>query len=63
MMLTDAGPLIALASRRDADQPMDLGDASIVVVADTLGTKQVFTLDQDFHIYRLNDGSALDIVP
>ena len=45
------------------DQPMDLGDASIVVVADTLGTKQVFTLDQDFHIYRLNDGSALDIVP
>ena len=45
------------------DQPMDLGDASIVAVADTLGTKQVFTLDQDFRIYRLNDGSALEIVP
>ncbi|MCH8044960.1 MAG: PIN domain-containing protein [Planctomycetes bacterium] len=45
------------------DRPMDLGDASIVVVADTLGTKLVFTLDQDFQIYRLDDGSALKIVP
>ena len=44
------------------DRPMDLADASLVVAAEHLRTRQVFTLDGDFHIYRLADGSALDVV-
>src|SRR5207248_3306494 len=42
--------------------PMDLADASLVVVAESLGIREVFTLDSDFWIYRLADGSALQLV-
>jgi len=45
------------------DLPMDLADASLVAVADQLGMKTIFALDKDFHIYRLRDGSALQVVP
>jgi predicted nucleic acid-binding protein len=45
------------------DRPMDLADASIVAAAEQLGTGTVFTLDHDFHIYRLADGSTLQIAP
>jgi uncharacterized protein len=42
---------------------MDLADASLVVVAEIRGLRVVFTTDSDFHIYRLADGSALEVVP
>jgi hypothetical protein len=45
------------------DRPMDLADASIVAVAESLGLRRVFALDRDFYIYRLADGSALDVTP
>ena len=45
------------------DQPMDLADASLVAAAERLGLKRLFTLDSDFYIYRLADGSALECVP
>lgn len=45
------------------DRPMDLADASLVAAAERLSTRCIFTLDSDFHIYRLADGSALDCVP
>ena len=45
------------------DTPMDLADASLVAMADNLSIRQIFTLDSDFRIYRLEDGSVLDIVP
>lgn len=45
------------------DTPMDLGDASLVAVAETRGLRQVFTLDRHFWGYRLADGSALEPVP
>lgn len=45
------------------DRPMDLADASLVTAAETLGARVVFTLDRDFHIYRLLNGAALEIVP
>lgn len=45
------------------DTPMDLADASLVAVAESLGIKKVFTVDRDFRIYRLADGSALEVVP
>jgi hypothetical protein len=45
------------------DRPMDLADASLVAVAERLGMRRIFTLDSDFHIYRLADGSALECIP
>ena len=40
-----------------ADHPMDLADASIVVAAELLGTRKVFTLDRnDFETYRVRRG-------
>ena len=43
--------------------PMDLGDASIVAAAESLGETRVFTLDSDFGIYRLNNTTAFEILP
>jgi uncharacterized protein len=43
--------------------PMDLADASLVSTAETLGDRDIFTLDSDFQVYRLADGAAFDIVP
>ncbi len=45
------------------DRPMDLADASVVAAAERLGTRRLFTLDSDFYIYRLVDGSALECIP
>ncbi|EGV19458.1 type II toxin-antitoxin system VapC family toxin [Thiocapsa marina] len=42
---------------RYADQPMDLADASLVVLAETLGLRRVFTIDRrDFATYRIRQG-------
>lgn len=39
---------------RYADHPMDLADASLVVAAEALGTRRVFTIDRrDFGTYRV----------
>ena len=45
------------------DTPMDLADASLVIASDSLALREVFTLDSDFRIYRLSDGSTLSIIP
>ncbi|HKE86626.1 MAG TPA: PIN domain-containing protein [Vicinamibacterales bacterium] len=40
-----------------ADHPMDLADASLVVAAERLGTRRVFTVDRrDFTAYRVRRG-------
>ena len=40
-----------------ADHPMDLADASLIVAAEVLRTKKVFTIDrQDFATYRVRRG-------
>lgn len=54
---------MAVLMERYEDTPMDLADASLVVVAESRGLRVVFTTDSDFHIYRLADGSALEVVP
>lgn len=50
-----------------ADHPMDLADASLVVSAEVLNVKRVFTIDRsDFQTYRVRRGHrhhALQIVP
>lgn len=39
------------------DHPMDLADASLIVAAETLGTRKVFTIDRnDFATYRVRRG-------
>lgn len=44
------------------DTPMDLADASLVVVAESRSLHRIFSVDKDFFIYRLSDGSALEVV-
>lgn len=43
--------------------PMDLADASLVVAAEVLQVGKIFTLDADFHIYRIKDSIPFEIVP
>jgi len=45
------------------DTPMDLADASLVATAEILGVRRIFTLDGDFHIYRLAGDVTLECVP
>lgn len=44
------------------DRPMDLADASLVAAAEGLSMQRIFTIDSDFHIYQLADGSVLELV-
>jgi uncharacterized protein len=46
-----------------ADRPCDLADASLLALAETLLARQVFTIDGDFYIYVLSDGSVTEAVP
>ncbi len=45
------------------DTPMDLADASLVALAEHGTMKRIFTIDSDFYIYRLSDGSMLEVIP
>ena len=45
------------------DVPMDLADASLVVLAETSGFRQVFTLDTDFYIYRIAGKESFNVIP
>jgi uncharacterized protein len=46
-----------------SDLPMDLADASLTAVAESNSLRRVFTIDEDFRIYRLRDGSFFEVVP
>lgn len=37
------------------DRPMDLADATLVVVAETLGIMEIISIDRDFDVYRTSD--------
>jgi predicted nucleic acid-binding protein len=43
------------------DTPMDLADAPLVAVAESRSLRRVLALDTDFFVYRLADGSALEV--
>lgn len=45
------------------DLPMDLADATLVVVAEERGINRIFTLDKHFRVYRLHGRQAFEIVP
>jgi predicted nucleic acid-binding protein len=43
---------------------MDYADATLVALAEELGSTHVMTADRrDFSVYRLASGAAFDIVP
>ena len=48
---------------RYRDTPMDLADASLVSAAEAVGTRRVFSLDRHFHVYRINDRDAFEVLP
>jgi uncharacterized protein len=46
-----------------ADRPMDLADATLVAYAEEQGHRTIFTLDADFHVYRVRGRRRFDVVP
>lgn len=50
--------IIALTEKY-RDRPMDLADASLVVLAMKTGIHRILSLDSDFDIYRLPDRNRL----
>jgi uncharacterized protein len=46
-----------------ADRPMDLADATLVALAEERALTRIFTLDADFHIYRIKGRRRFDVVP
>lgn len=45
------------------DRPMDLADASLVILAERLGLDEILTLDRrDFDVYRLSGGRKFEQV-
>jgi uncharacterized protein len=45
------------------DLPMDLADATLVVLAERRQIRQVLTLDGDFRVYRTAARGALEVLP
>ena len=45
------------------DVPMDFADASLVVAAERLGLRRIFTIDSHFHIYRINGKDTFEVAP
>lgn len=39
-------------SRKYSDVPMDLSDASLVVLSEKINLKKIITIDSDYYIYR-----------
>jgi predicted nucleic acid-binding protein len=54
---------IAHLMERYADRPMDLADATLVALAEERNSKRIFTLDEDFSIYRLHGRARFETVP
>jgi uncharacterized protein len=67
LVLADLSPTAVERSSRlmeqYADQPMDLADATLVALAEERGLRTIFTLDADFHIYRLRGRQPFTILP
>jgi len=53
----------ALLMDRYADLTMGLADATLVAFAEEHGHRKVFTLDVDFHVYRIRGRQPFEVVP
>jgi len=57
-------PLCRDLMRQYKDLPMDLADATLVAMADSLRIPKVFTLDhKDFSIYRFKQNRRFTLIP
>ncbi len=54
---------VAQLMGRYQDLPMDLADATLVVLAEERGLGTVFSLDRDFQVYRQARGKMFKVVP
>jgi predicted nucleic acid-binding protein len=54
---------MAALMERYQNVPMDLADASLIAVAESRSLRRIFTIDSDFYIYRMANGSALEVIP
>lgn len=43
--------------------PMDLADATLVLMAEATGLREILTLDSDFQIYRVHQHETFEILP
>jgi predicted nucleic acid-binding protein len=60
----DSFPRMRALMQKFHDLPMDLADASLVVLAEQLGVTDIFTLDRrDFAAYRIQGRRRFRIVP
>ena len=46
-------------SEKYSDIPMDLADASLVILSERLGIKEIITIDSDYFIYRTTEREML----
>jgi uncharacterized protein len=46
-------------SEKYSDIPMDLADATLVVISERLGVKEIITIDSDYYIYRTTEKEML----
>jgi hypothetical protein len=49
--------------KKYADLPMDLADATLVALAEDRNLRRIFTLDEDFGIYRLHGRKRFETIP
>jgi predicted nucleic acid-binding protein len=45
------------------DAPMDLADASLVVAAERLHLRRIFTVDRHFYAYRIDGTHPFAVIP
>ncbi|MGH2443509.1 MAG: type II toxin-antitoxin system VapC family toxin [Chloroflexota bacterium] len=67
LVVTDLSPSATARSARlmehYADRAMDLADATLVALAEEQGHRTIFTLDADFHIYRILGRRRFETIP
>jgi uncharacterized protein len=53
---------IATLMQKYRDLPMDFADATLVALAERIGSKRIFTIDSDFLLYRWQDKHAFELI-
>jgi predicted nucleic acid-binding protein len=56
-------PRLLQLMRKYNDAPMDIADATLVVVAEELNERRIITLDSHFRTYLIHDRFPFDVVP
>lgn len=54
---------MAVLMQKYKNVPMDFADASLVALAESIDSGQIFTLDGDFEVYRFQDKMSFEIIP